>query len=80
VEQGLVTSGDDLKNIAQFLPANQTSYCAADVIAKLLAPVEVNRYGSICTASTALPTTSIFSLVTASVPVSKTSSSSPSQT
>jgi nitronate monooxygenase len=80
VEQGLVTSGDDLRNIAQFLPANQSSYCAADVIAKLLAPVSAKPYGSISTTSTALPTTSIFSLVTASVPVSKTSNSSPSQT
>jgi nitronate monooxygenase len=38
VEQALITSGDDLKFIAQFLPADQSSYSAADVIGKLLAP------------------------------------------
>jgi nitronate monooxygenase len=36
VEPGLVTSGDDLRNIAQFLPANARSYRAEDVIALLL--------------------------------------------
>jgi nitronate monooxygenase len=36
VEPGLITSGDDLKNIAQFLPANQLRYSAADVLARLL--------------------------------------------
>lgn len=39
VEQALITSGDDLKFIAQFLPAEQSRYSAADVIGKLLAPV-----------------------------------------
>jgi nitronate monooxygenase len=39
VEPGLITSGDDLKNIAQFLPANQLRYSAADVMARLLGPV-----------------------------------------
>jgi nitronate monooxygenase len=36
IENGLVTSGDDLTGIAQFLPANRTSYSAADVIVRLL--------------------------------------------
>lgn len=36
VERGLVTSGDDLRNIPQFLPAGARSYAAADVIARLL--------------------------------------------
>jgi nitronate monooxygenase len=36
VEQGLITSGDDLKFIARFLPTGQSSYSAADVIGKLL--------------------------------------------
>ncbi|HEU4414181.1 MAG TPA: nitronate monooxygenase [Candidatus Angelobacter sp.] len=36
VEAGLVTSGDDLKNIPQFLEAGETSYSAADVIGRLL--------------------------------------------
>ncbi len=34
-EIGLVTTGDDLAGITRFLPANGTSYTAADVIAKL---------------------------------------------
>ena len=34
-ERGLVTTGDDLAGITRFLPANNTSYAAADVIAKL---------------------------------------------
>jgi len=38
IEPGLVTCGDDLRNIPQFLPAGQASYSAADVIAKLLRP------------------------------------------
>jgi nitronate monooxygenase len=37
-EQGLVTSGDDLTEIARFLAPGATSYTAADVIAKLLGP------------------------------------------
>lgn len=36
VEQGLITSGDDLKHIARFLPAGKSSYHAEDVIGKLL--------------------------------------------
>lgn len=36
IENGLVTSGDDLAGIAQFLPARQLSYSAADVLAPLL--------------------------------------------
>jgi nitronate monooxygenase len=35
VEQGIVTAGDDLTTIAQFLPAGQTHYRALDVIAEL---------------------------------------------
>ncbi|HEY5028757.1 MAG TPA: nitronate monooxygenase [Candidatus Angelobacter sp.] len=36
VEPAMITSGDDLKNIPQFLAAGQTSYGAADVIGRLL--------------------------------------------
>lgn len=36
VEPGMITSGDDLRNIPQFLAAGQTSYSAADVIGRLL--------------------------------------------
>ena len=36
MEQGLITSGDDLKHIARFLPAGKSSYHAEDVIGKLL--------------------------------------------
>jgi hypothetical protein len=35
-EPGLVTAGDDVAAAAQFLPAGQSSYRAADVIASLL--------------------------------------------
>jgi nitronate monooxygenase len=35
-ERGMVTCGDDLRDIASFLPANHTTYNASDVIAKLL--------------------------------------------
>ncbi len=35
-ERGLVTAGDDLVRVAEFLPEGATSYGAADVIAKLL--------------------------------------------
>jgi len=42
VEQALITSGDDLIHIGQFLPANQTSYSAAEVIEKLLENVRRN--------------------------------------
>ena len=38
VESGLVTSGDDLREIPSFLPPNGSAYSAADVIAKLLEP------------------------------------------
>jgi nitronate monooxygenase len=37
VERGVVTSGDDLKEIPSFLPADRFEYSASDVIAKLLA-------------------------------------------
>jgi len=36
VEQALITSGDDLVNIPQFLPKGRRSYSAADVIENLL--------------------------------------------
>jgi nitronate monooxygenase len=36
VEPGMVTSGDELSGIARFLPPNQLTYSAADVITKLL--------------------------------------------
>lgn len=36
VELGLVTAGDELSSIGRFLPEHQSSYTAADVIAKLL--------------------------------------------
>jgi nitronate monooxygenase len=36
VEPGLITSGDDLKIIPQFLKAGERSYRAADVVARLL--------------------------------------------
>lgn len=36
VEKGLVTSGDDLTIIGQFLKTNRASYSAADVVASLL--------------------------------------------
>ncbi len=39
VEQGLITSGDDLKHIARFLPDGQSSYSAADVVGRLLSQV-----------------------------------------
>lgn len=37
VEPPIITSGDDLVNLARFLPEGKDSYTAADVIAKLLA-------------------------------------------
>jgi len=37
VEKPLLTSGDDLAEIARFIPEGQTSYTARDVITKLLA-------------------------------------------
>ena len=39
VEPPLVTAGDDLNYVAEFLPPDQTSYSAADVIAGLLQPL-----------------------------------------
>jgi nitronate monooxygenase len=39
VEVGLVTAGDDLVHIAQFLPPGRSSYRAADVIETLLAGI-----------------------------------------
>ena len=36
VEKGLVTSGNDLTEIARFLPANGWDYRAADVVSKLM--------------------------------------------
>ncbi len=36
IERGIVTAGDDLCCVPQFLPPGQSSYTAADVIAKLL--------------------------------------------
>jgi len=36
LEPGLVTSGDDLQNIPQFLRPGESSYSAADVITRLL--------------------------------------------
>lgn len=40
LEPGLITSGDDLKAIPQFLRAGKHSFSAADVIARLLGTVE----------------------------------------
>lgn len=37
VEPGLITSGDDLRNIPRFLPERSSSYSAADVIRTILA-------------------------------------------
>jgi nitronate monooxygenase len=37
VEKGIVTAGDDLKNIPEFLVPGRSSYSAADVITELLA-------------------------------------------
>jgi nitronate monooxygenase len=36
IEQGLVTTGDDLTEVPRFLRAGKKTYCAADVIAALL--------------------------------------------
>ncbi len=36
VEPGMITSGDDLRNVPQFLPAGRISYSAADVIGRIL--------------------------------------------
>ncbi len=42
-EQGIVTAGDDLCSIPLFLPAGQSTYSAADVVAKLLEGVPAIR-------------------------------------
>jgi nitronate monooxygenase len=39
IEPGIITSGDDLRNVPQFLSAGHTSYSAADVIGRLLSLV-----------------------------------------
>ena len=36
VEQGIVTSGDDINGVAQFVKPGQTDYTAADVVAALM--------------------------------------------
>jgi nitronate monooxygenase len=43
VEQPLITSGDDLKFVTQFLTQGQLSYSAEDVVTKLLGTVESAR-------------------------------------
>jgi nitronate monooxygenase len=46
VEQGIVTAGDDIVTVAQFLPAGQKHYSALDVITELekgLRPVSAER-------------------------------------
>jgi nitronate monooxygenase len=39
IEPGIITSGDDLRNVPQFLSPGHTSYSAADVIGRLLSLV-----------------------------------------
>ena len=39
LEQPLITTGDDLKHVTQFLPPGQLSYSAEDVVARLLGEV-----------------------------------------
>jgi nitronate monooxygenase len=47
MEPGLVTSGDDLKNIAHFVPSGAASYSAANVIGRLLEAVpKMGEYGA----------------------------------
>jgi nitronate monooxygenase len=36
IERGLVTSGDDLTGITRFLPANRSTYSAADVVKEMM--------------------------------------------
>ena len=43
VEPALVTIGDDLNNVVQFLAPGQESYSAADVVASLLSKVAVEQ-------------------------------------
>ena len=45
LEQPLITSGGDLRYIAQFLPDDHLSYSAEDVVARLLGTVESARPG-----------------------------------
>jgi nitronate monooxygenase len=40
VEGGLVTSGDDLPQVARFMPEHGTQYRASDVVARLMACVD----------------------------------------
>ena len=61
VEVGLVTAGDDLVHIAQFLPPGRSSYSAADVIAYLLAGLDAEA----TTASNANSTATVQSLAAA---------------
>ena len=42
-EQGIVTAGDDLVSVPLFLPPGQSTYSAADVIAKLLEGAPASR-------------------------------------
>jgi molybdopterin biosynthesis enzyme len=35
-EYGLITAGDDLWSVKQFLKPGRTEYCAADVVARLM--------------------------------------------
>jgi len=45
VEAALITSGDDLRSLAQFLAPGRCSYCAADVISTLLGTMEKDTAG-----------------------------------
>ena len=49
VEVGLITSGDDLKTISQFLSPGQHSYSATDVVAKLLGALQQHPQDTSCT-------------------------------
>jgi hypothetical protein len=42
VEAGLVTSGDDLPRVTQFMTPGTTRYTAADVITRLLEPAPLS--------------------------------------
>lgn len=41
-EPPLITAGDDVRDLVRWLPPGETSYSAADVLAYLLAPLEVS--------------------------------------
>jgi len=43
VEPGIITSGDDLRNVPQFLATGRTSYSAADVIGRLKQGLAANQ-------------------------------------